>query len=64
MTTGRFEKSAEQARQLASEKHSRRQRRSSNVSFTKDVLIAVALLAGIGAVISLGSSGLELVALR
>jgi hypothetical protein len=64
MTTGRFEKSAEQARQLTSEKHSPLHRRSSNLCFSKNVLIAVTLLLGIGMVISPGSSGLELVALR
>jgi hypothetical protein len=64
MTAARFEASAARSRQLASEKASRHYRRWSNLSLIKDVLIAVAVLAGIGAVLSIGSSGLELVVLR
>ena len=64
MAAARFEESIARSRQLASEKASRRYRRWSNVSLIKHVLIAVALLAGIGAVMSIGSSELDLVALR
>jgi hypothetical protein len=64
MTAERFEESVARSRQLASEKASRRYRRWSNVSLIKHVLIAVALLAGIGAVLSFGASGLELIAFR
>ena len=39
-------------------------RRWSNLSLAKEVLIAVALLAGIGLVLSIGSSALDLVALQ
>jgi hypothetical protein len=64
MTAERFEESVARSRQLASEKASRRYRRWSNVSLIKHVLIAVALLASIGAVMSIGSSELDLIALR
>jgi hypothetical protein len=64
MTAERFEESVARSRQLASEKASRRYRSWSNVSLIKHVLIAVALLAGIGAVMSIGSSELDLIALR
>jgi hypothetical protein len=64
MAAACFEESAARSRQLAFEKASRRYRRWSNLSLIKDVLVAVALLAGIGAVLSLGSSGLDLAALR
>jgi hypothetical protein len=46
--------------QLARDKASRRQ---SNLSLGKDMLIAVALLAGIGLVLSIGSAALNLLAL-
>jgi hypothetical protein len=62
MTAERFEESAARSRQLASEKASRRYRRWSNLSLIKHVLIAVALLAGIAAVMSIGSSTLDLMA--
>ena len=39
-------------------------RRWSNLSLGKEVLIAVALLAVIGLVLSIGSSALDLIALR
>jgi len=39
-------------------------RRWSNLSLGKEVLIAMALLAGIGLVLSIGSSALELMALQ
>jgi hypothetical protein len=61
MTTERSEKSAARLRQLTSNMAFRRW---SNLSLAKDVLIAVALLVGLGAVLSVGSSGLDLVALR
>jgi hypothetical protein len=64
ITAERLEESAARSRQIASEKASWRYRRWSNLSLIKDVLVAVALLAGIGAVLSLGSSGLDLAALR
>jgi hypothetical protein len=48
-------------RQLARE---RALRRSSNLSLGKEMLIAVALLAIIGLVLSIGSSALDLIALR
>lgn len=42
--------------------HARAFRRWSNLSLGKDVLVAVALLAGIGLVMSIGSSALDLMA--
>lgn len=47
--------------QLADAKASRRR---SNLSLGKDMLIAVALLAGIGLVLSIGSAALDLFALK
>jgi hypothetical protein len=64
MTAERLEESAARSRQVASEKASWRYRRWSNLSLIKEALIAMALLAGIGAVLSIGSSGWGLVALR
>jgi hypothetical protein len=46
--------------QLARDKASRRH---SNLSLGKDMLIALALLAGIGLVLSIGSAAVELLAL-
>lgn len=46
--------------QLARDKASRRR---SNLSLGKDMLIALALLAGIGLVLSIGSAAVELLAL-
>jgi hypothetical protein len=48
-------------RQLAREKAVRR---LSNLSLGKDVLIALALLVGIGLLLSIGSSALDLMALK
>jgi hypothetical protein len=64
MTAVRLDESSARSRQLASEKASRRHRRWSNFSLMKDVLIAVALLAGIGVALVIGSSGLDLMAWR
>jgi hypothetical protein len=47
--------------QLAREKASRRR---SNLSLGKDMLIALALLAGIGLMLSIGTSALDLIALQ
>jgi hypothetical protein len=63
MTTEHFDKSAVPSPQLASGQHAQRFRRFS-LALTKDVLIAVALLAGIGAVLSIGLSGSDLMTLR
>jgi hypothetical protein len=64
MTVERLEKSAARSRRLASEKASRRYRHQSNPSLARDVIVAMAVLAAIGAVLSIGFSGLYLVALR
>jgi hypothetical protein len=56
MTTERFEEPAARLQQIASQKA---YRRWSNLSLIKDVLIAVALLGGIGAALSLGSLALR-----
>jgi hypothetical protein len=64
MTAVRLDESAARSRQLASEKASRRYRRRENFSLMKDVLIAVALVAGIGVVLVIGFSGLDLMAWR
>jgi hypothetical protein len=61
MTTECFTKEAMSLRQLARD---RAFRRWSNLSLGKEVLIAVALLAGIGLVLSIGSSALDLMALQ
>ena len=61
MTTECSAKPAMSLRQLARE---RAFRHWSNLSLGKEVLIAVALLAGIGLVLSIGSSALDLVALQ
>ena len=62
MTVRRPEELATRPRQITVEDGSRRQRRRSNLTLIKDVLIALALLAGIGTLLSIGSSGLELIA--
>jgi hypothetical protein len=59
----RFEESAARSRRRAFKKASRCYPRWSNLSLVKDALIAMALLFGIRAVLSIGSSGLG-VALR
>jgi hypothetical protein len=59
MTTECTAKPAMSLRQLTREKAFRRW---SNLSLGKEVLIAVALLAGIGLVLSIGSSALNLMA--
>jgi hypothetical protein len=64
MTTAGFEKPAAQSRQLAFAQYSRSYWRWSYLSLTRDVLLAVALLAGIGAMLSIGLSGWDLMALR
>lgn len=61
MTTECAAKPAMSLRQLTREKAFRRW---SNLSLGKEVLIAVALLAGIGLVLSIGSSALNLMALQ
>ena len=61
MTTECSAKPAMLLRQLARE---RAFRHWSNLSLGKEVLIAVALLAGIGLVLSIGSSALDLMALQ
>lgn len=61
MTSECAPKPAISLRQLADE---RVFRRWSNLSLAKEVLIAVALLAGIGLVLSIGSSALNLMALQ
>ena len=61
MTTECSAKPALSLRQLAREKAFRRW---SNLSLGKEVLIAVAFLAGIGLVLSIGSSALDLMALQ
>lgn len=61
MTTECTAKPAMSLRQLTREKAFRRW---SNLSLGKEVLIAVALLAGIGLVLSIGSSALNLMALQ
>ena len=43
--------------------HDKASRRRSNLSLGKDMLIALALLAGIGLVLSIGSAALNLLAL-
>lgn len=61
MTTECSAQPALSLRQLAYEKDFRRW---SNLSLGKDVLIALALLVGIGLVLSIGSSALDLMALK
>lgn len=54
----------DQALRLAFEKEVARQRLRSTLSLAKDIGIAVLILGGIGAFLSIGSSGLNLIALR
>ena len=61
MTTECAARQAPSVQQLACEKALRQQ---SNLSLGKEVLIAVVLLAVIGLVLSIGSSALDLIALR
>ena len=61
MTTECSAKPAVSLLQLAREKASRRR---SNLSLAKDMLMAVALLAGVGLLLSIGSSALDLMALQ
>jgi hypothetical protein len=60
MTTECFALPAVSLLQLAREKASRRR---SNLSLGMDMLVALALLAGIGLVLSIGSAAVELLAL-
>jgi hypothetical protein len=55
MTAERLEESAARLRQVAFEYASRRYRRWSNLSLIQDLLIAVALLAGIGVALSIAA---------
>ena len=64
MTVQRPEELATRPRQITVEDGSRRQRRRSNLTLIKDMLIALAILAAIGTLLSIGSSGLELIAFR
>jgi hypothetical protein len=59
MMTECFTKQATSLQQLAREKVFRR---SSNLSLGKEMLMAVALLAAVGLVLSIGSSALDLIA--
>ena len=61
MTTECATKPAQSLRQLALEKAFRRR---SNLTLGKEMLVALALLAAIGLVLSVGSSALDLMALR
>jgi len=54
----------DQARRLAVKRDLARERLRSNLSLARDILIGVLVLAGVGAVFSIGSSGLNLIAMR
>ncbi|TAJ33198.1 MAG: hypothetical protein EPO67_07870 [Reyranella sp.] len=64
MTKSRVEAASARSRRPTSDKAARRYRRLSNVALTRDVLIALALLAALGVLIGATSASGDLLALR